>query len=89
MKKVCILAMVLCLVLAVSVWAADIPGQKLTDAEASSIRGAAFIFPADLLSTSVVTVFVNNQTPQSFLLIDGGTLIFTGATVTASGIFTK
>jgi hypothetical protein len=93
MKKVCVLAMVLCLGLGASVWAADMPGQKLTDAEAASIRGAAFIFPANVLSTSVCKVIVNNQTPQTSPLIGNsvntGTLLFTGATVAASGTFTR
>ena len=52
MKKVCVLAMVLCLGLAASVWAADIPGQKLTDAEASSVRGMGV--PVSLLGAMVI-----------------------------------
>lgn len=90
MKKVCVLAMVLCLGFAASVWAADIPGQKLTDAEASCVRGMGFAIPANLFSTSVCRVIVGNQVQTSALngfSINTGTLTFTGATVSASGTF--
>ena len=66
MKKVCVLAMVLCLGLAASVWAVDIPGQKLTDAEAGSVRGMGFTFPVSLLGCMVIvngTSYSTSATP--------------------------
>ncbi len=89
MKKVCVLAMVLCLGLAVSVWAADIPGQKLTDAEASCVRGMGFTLPpVALLAPQVIVNGVSS--PMTVTKTSTGyTLSFSSATVSASATFSK
>jgi hypothetical protein len=88
MKKVCVLAMVLCLAFAASVYAADIPGQKLTDAEASCVRGMGFILPVSLLGSKVIVNGVSSAmtvTPTS----TGYSLSFTSPNVSANATFTK
>jgi hypothetical protein len=88
MKKVCVLAMVLCLAFAASVWAADIPGQKLTDAQASQVRGTGFTLPVSLLGSKVIVNGVSSpmtMTPTS----TGYTFSFSSATVSVNAAFTK
>ena len=90
MKKVCVLAMVLCLAFAASVWAADIPGQKLTDAEASCVRGMGFTLPVALLGNKVI---VNSVTYTSTVAaISGGYSVnfsMPGVPVSASATFIR
>jgi hypothetical protein len=68
LKRIIVLALALCLVGAftVSVWAADIPGQKLTQDELGSVTGkaASFTIPMSFfqnLSPTGTTVFINGQ----------------------------
>ena len=72
MKKGSIVGLIFCLVaaLTVSVWAADMPGQKLTQAELASVTGKAnpFTIPMSFfqkLSTTGTTVIINGQQIQS------------------------
>jgi hypothetical protein len=88
MKKLCALAMVLCLGLAASTWAADIPGQKLTDAEASAVRGMGFTLPVGLLANSVTVNGVTQAmtvtaTKTGYFVSTNGSLVFPGGTVSA------
>ncbi len=89
MKKVCVLAMILCLGFAASVWAADIPGQKLTDAEASCVRGMGFTLPPlALLKPQVIVNGVSS--PMTVVpTATGYTLSFSSATVSASATFSR
>ncbi len=90
MKKVCVLVMVMCLGLAASVWAADIPGQKLTDAEASSIRGTAFTLPVGcFVIVNGTSQFVNATPTLTGWSVNTGTLSFGTVTVGASATFTR
>ncbi len=95
MKKVTVLALVLCLVGAftASAWAADITGQKLTQDEMASITGKAspFTIPMSFfqnLSPSGTTVFINGQQVQPSA---PGSTVYTlgGVSVNASATFHK
>jgi lipopolysaccharide export system protein LptA len=92
MKKVSVVVLTLCAVavFAASVFAADLPGQKLTQDELASITGKAdpFAIPMSFfqnLSPSGTTVIVNGQkiTPSSTVYT------LEGITVTAGATFTK
>jgi hypothetical protein len=68
MKKLMVVALAVCLVVmfAGSIWAADIPGQKLTQDEMASVTGkfSPVAIPAgffDSLSNTGTTVFINGQ----------------------------
>jgi hypothetical protein len=95
MKKITVVALAFCLVAAftASVWAADIPGQKLTQDEMSSITGKAspFTIPMSFfqnLSPSGVTVFINGQKATANSPSYTVSTI-PGVTVTASATFRK
>ncbi len=92
MKKIIILALAFCLVVAfaASVWSADIPGQKLTQDDLASITGKAnpVTIPTSFfqnLSSSGTTVIINGQKVQS------SSPVYTlgGVSVTASAAFRK
>jgi hypothetical protein len=95
MKKITVLGVAFCLiaVFSVSVWAADIPGQKLTSNELASVTGKASSFTIPMsffqnLSPSGVTVFINGQKATA------NSSVYTlsslpGVTVTASATFRK
>ncbi len=91
MKKIIILALAFCLVVAfaASVWSADIPGQKLTQDELASITGKASPVTVPMsffqnLSPSGTTVFINGQKvqPSSPIYSLGGVTVVAGATFT-------
>ncbi len=92
MKKVSVVALTLFLVavFTTSIWAADFPGQKLTQDELASIagKGDPVTIPMSFfqnLSPSGTTVFINGQQVQP----SSPTYTLGGVTVTASATFTK
>jgi hypothetical protein len=95
MIKITILALTFCLVatLAGPTWAADIPGQKLTQDELGSITGKAspFTIPMSFFqnpSPSGATVFIDGQ---KVLPTNSGDTVYTlgGVSVTAGATFHK